>query len=254
MPPVLEAEGISKKFQLNKKVIQVFNNLDFSLEEGDFLTILGPSGCGKSTLIRCICSFENIDEGLIKVDGAPISKPGPNRIMVFQDYDQLFHWKTVFDNVIYPINYQNKHTSKRERTRIAEDFLKMVNLSEFSDAYPSQLSGGMRQRVAIARALALQPKILLMDEPFGALDAQTRSILQKELIGIWEKTNITIIFITHNIQESIILGNKIMVLSQLPAYIKLLIDNPLPLPRIPETIEFMELWKKLYNNLDIKRF
>ncbi len=171
--------------------------------------------------------------------------------MVFQGYDQLFHWKTVLENIIYPLNLKFRKLKKAERLEIALHFLEMVKLSGFKNAYPRQLSGGMRQRVAIARAFAIKPKILLMDEPFGALDAQTRNTLQNELIEIWQKTETTIVFITHNIQESIILGNKIMVLSQIPAKIRLFMQNSLEIPRMPETVEFMKLWKKLYNNLEI---
>jgi len=254
MQTVLELGSVHKSFKMDKKTIHVLNNISLSLKERDFLTILGPSGCGKSTLIRCICCFEKIDRGVIKVDGMLVNRPGPDRIMVFQEFNQLFHWKTVWENVIYPLNLNHRHKAKKEKESIANKFLEMVNLKDFKNAYPRQLSGGMCQRVAIARALALGPKILLMDEPFGALDAQTRSILQKELINIWKKTNITIIFITHNIQESIILGNKIMVLSRIPATIKVFIDNTMPFPRMPETPEFMNLWKRLYDNLDVKRF
>jgi NitT/TauT family transport system ATP-binding protein len=254
MNKVLEVEGLNKSYRMDKKNINVLNNISLSLEKGDFLTILGPSGCGKSTLIRSICCFEKIDSGTIKVDGLPVNKPGPDRLMVFQEFNQLFHWKTVWENIVYPLNLNHGDKTKKEKEEIACRFLEMVNLRDFKNAYPRQLSGGMCQRVAIARALAIGPKILLMDEPFGALDAQTRSILQKELMDIWDKTDITIIFITHNIQESILLGNKIMVLSRIPADIKVLIDNTMPFPRMPETTEFMDLWKKLYSMLDIKRF
>ncbi len=254
MRKVLEVEGLNKSFRMNKKNIHVLNNISLSLIKRDFLTVLGPSGCGKSTLIRCICCFEKIDGGVIKVDGMLVTRPGPDRLMVFQEFNQLFHWKTVWENIIYPLNLNHRNKTKKEREEIASKFLEMVNLKDFKNAYPRQLSGGMCQRVAIARALAIGPKILLMDEPFGALDAQTRSILQKELMDIWNKTDITIIFITHNIQESILLGNKIMVLSRIPAAIKVLVDNTIPFPRMPETPEFMDLWKELYSTLDVKRF
>ncbi|MEA2016073.1 MAG: ABC transporter ATP-binding protein [Actinomycetota bacterium] len=254
MQKVLEVDGLNKSFHMNKKNIHILDDISISLEKGDFLTILGPSGCGKSTLIRCICCFEKIDSGIIKVDGIPVNKPGPDRLMVFQEFNQLFHWKTVWENIIYPLNLNHRNKTKKEKEEIAGRFLEMVKLKDFKNAYPKQLSGGMCQRVAIARALAIGPKILLMDEPFGALDAQTRSILQKELMDIWNKTEIIIIFITHNIQESILLGNKIIVLSQIPAVIKVMIDNTMPFPRKPETPEFMDLWNKLYSTLDVKRF
>ncbi len=254
MPAHLIVDNVYKNFMLDEKEIVVLDGLDFSLECGDFLTILGPSGCGKSTLIRCICSFESVNRGNILLDGQPIGKPGIDRIMVFQDFNQLFAWKSVLDNVVYPLKLNHIGKNHEDRVRIAEKYLDMVHLRDFLNAFPNQLSGGMRQRVAIARALAMEPKVLLMDEPFGALDAQTRTILQKELLQIWGKTGSTIIFITHNIQEAIILGNKIIVLSQLPARIKLLEENPMGIPRMPETPPFVKLWKKLYANLDVKRF
>lgn len=247
-------KDVEKNFSLNGERIRVLDKISFSLEAGDFLTVLGPSGCGKSTLIRCICGLEIIDGGSVRIDDVEVRGTGPDRIMVFQDFNQLFQWKSVLDNVVYPLRLTSKHKNKKELVETAEHYLRMVHLNDFFNAYPNQLSGGMRQRVAIARALAIQPKILLMDEPFGALDAQTRSILQKELQEIWQKTKTTIIFITHNIQESIILGNKILVMSRIPAQIKLFLDNNLDIPRMPETREFMDLWKKLYKNLDVKRF
>ena len=250
----LQLKDVSKAYVLNGDTLQVLQSINFSLDSSDFLTILGPSGCGKSTLIRSICGFEKIDSGEIVLGGKRVTKTDSDRIMVFQDFNQLFAWKTVLENVIFPLELNKKYSSKEERKEKAISYLKMVHLDGFFDAYPNQLSGGMRQRVAIARALALGPKVLLMDEPFGALDAQTRSILQLELIKIWQKTNVTIIFITHNIQESIILGNKILVMSTTPGTVKLFIDNKLGIPRKPETPEFMELWNVLYNNLDVKRF
>lgn len=250
----LQVKKVSKTYAIDGKKLHVLDSLDFSLEAGDFLTILGPSGCGKSTLIRSICGFEKIDSGEIVLSGNHITKTGSDRIMVFQDFNQLFAWKTVLANVVYPLKINKTFTTNKECEEAAKHYLNMVHLGKFLHAYPNQLSGGMRQRVAIARSLALQPKVLLMDEPFGALDAQTRSILQQELLKIWQETQKTIIFITHNIQESIILGNKILVMSKLPGTVKLFIENTIDPPRKPETPEFMKLWKQLYSNLDVKRF
>ena len=250
----LEVRNLYKEYLLNGQAFTVLDNINFSLESGDFLTILGPSGCGKTTLIRCICGIEAPELGEVRIDGANIKGIGPDRLMIFQDFNQLFPWKSVVDNVTYPLKLNKVGSNKEEREVIANEYLEMVNLTAFRNAYPNQLSGGMRQRVAIARSLALQPKVLLMDEPFGALDAQTRAILQKELLVLWEKYKTTIIFITHNVQESIILGSKVMVLSLCPAKIKLMTENPLESPRMPETSEFMAFWRELYGKLDTKRF
>jgi NitT/TauT family transport system ATP-binding protein len=250
----LLVKNICKSYQLDNKELKVLNNISISLDSGDFLTILGPSGCGKSTLIRCICGMETPDSGEILIDGNPIDGIGPERLMVFQDFNQLFPWKTVEENIIFPLKLNNITQDKVKLNDIAEEFMDIVNLKQFRNAYPNQLSGGMRQRVAIARSLALNPKVLLMDEPFGALDAQTRAVLQKELHQLWEKFKTTIIFITHNVQEAIILGNKIIVLGLMPASVKIEKINKIPYPRMPETKEFMALWKQLYEQLETKRF
>ena len=250
----LLVKNICKSYRLDNKELKVLKDISISLDSGDFLTILGPSGCGKSTLIRCICGMETLDSGEILIDGKPIDGIGPERLMVFQDFNQLFPWKTVEENIIFPLKFNKISNNKAELNDIAEEFMDIVNLKQFRNAYPNQLSGGMRQRVAIARSLALNPKVLLMDEPFGALDAQTRAVLQKELYQLWKKFKTTIIFITHNVQEAIILGNKIIVLGLMPATIKIEKSNKIPYPRMPETKEFMSMWKELYENLETKRF
>lgn len=250
----LTVQDLVKQYTLEGQSFTVLDKLSFTVGSGDFLTILGPSGCGKTTLIRCICSIEEPTSGKIFLDGEPISGIGPDRLMVFQDFNQLFPWKTVIENVMYPLKLNKVSRDMKALTKRAEEFLDLVHLSAFKHAYPNQLSGGMRQRVAIARSLALNPKVLVMDEPFGALDAQTRSILQKELKSLWRKFKTTIIFITHNVQEAILLGSKVMVLSLSPATIKYFQENPLPEPRMPETPEFMALWHKLYDKLDTRRY
>jgi len=250
----LQIKNICKSYKLENKELKVLDDISISLNSGDFLTVLGPSGCGKSTLLRCICGMETPDKGQILIDGNPIAGIGPERLMVFQDFNQLFPWKTVEENIIFPLKFNNISKNKAELKEIAEEFMDIVHLKKFRNAYPNQLSGGMRQRAAIARSLALNPKVLLMDEPFGALDAQTRAILQKELLLLWKKFNTTIIFITHNVQEAIILGSKIMVLGLMPATVKIEQENTIPYPRMPETKEFMDLWKILYEQLETKRF
>ena len=207
---VLKISNLVKKYDNSDRVI--LNNLDLTINDEDFLCILGPSGCGKSTLIRCIAGFEDY-EGNIKVDGQPVVKPGPDRIMVFQDFNQLFPWKTVLKNITYALKV-NGMKDKAEREQKAKKYLEKVNLVQYANYYPHQLSGGMKQRVAIAKGMALGSKIILMDEPFAALDAMTRKQLQSELLKLKQKEKITVIFITHNIQEAISLGNRIMVMSK----------------------------------------
>lgn len=248
----LSIRNVSKKYNSQTQHITALSNINLELDEGDLLCILGPSGCGKSTLLRCIAGFEKPTEGEILVVDRLVTKPGPDRTMVFQGFDQLLPWKTVLQNVEFPLKV-NKIANKQECREIAAQYTSAVGLSEFANNYPHELSGGMKQRVAIARALALKPKVLLMDEPFASLDAQTRTALQTELINIWEKFGITIVFITHNIQEAIILGSKIAVMSKQPGTIKQVIDNHLGRPRFVGYPGFDEMWKELHALLDFNR-
>lgn len=250
----VRVDNARKSYSLNGADLPVLDDVSFELESGSFLTILGPSGCGKTTLIRSMCGFEPLDSGMVLVDDEPVESPDPSRLMVFQDFNQLLDWKTVEGNITFPLKYVYPSVSAKERTEIADRFLRMVDLQDFAGAYPNQLSGGMRQRAAIARSLALQPKLLLMDEPFGALDAQTRAFLQQDLLRLWKEVETTIVFITHNIQESIILGSHIMVLSGRPARVKLFVENEIPSPRMPESEDFMQKWRILYDHLDVKRY
>jgi NitT/TauT family transport system ATP-binding protein len=245
-------ENLFVKFEGEHGDVQALEDISFSMKEGEFLTILGPSGCGKSTLIRAIAGFQAPERGKITLGDKKVTEPGPDRIMVFQEFDQLFPWRTVIGNITYALKVSG--VKKEKRAERAMHYLEMVNLKDFARAFPHQLSGGMKQRAAIARSLALNPEILLMDEPFGSLDAQTRSILQSELVRIWQKVGSTIIFITHNIQEAILMGDRVMVMSTAPGKIKDIIDVPIDRPRLPETPEFMKLWHQLYNLLETKRF
>lgn len=244
---ILEIKDLTKKFQTSKKSICALNDINFKLEKGTFLTVIGPSGCGKTTLLRCIAGLEKPESGKIIVDGKPADVPGINRMMVFQDFNQLFPWYTVIDNVKFPLKLIKNNRSKEEREEIAKYYLKLVGLEGYEHMYPYQLSGGMKQRVAIARALSVSPKILLMDEPFGSLDAFTRTSLQQELIRIWEQTGVTIIFVTHNIDEAINLSDKIMVIRC--GKIVKMINNTLERPRECESHEFSLLWKELHGLL-----
>lgn len=245
-------ENLFVKFEGEQGNVQALEDISFSVKEGEFLTILGPSGCGKSTLIRSIAGFQRPEKGRILLGQKQVNEPGPDRIMVFQEFDQLFPWKTVRSNITYALKVNG--ASKEEREKIAEHYLEMVNLKDFGRAFPHQLSGGMKQRAAIARSLALNPQILLMDEPFGSLDAQTRAVLQSELVRLWQEVGSTIIFITHNIQEAILLGDRVLVMSSAPGRIKDIVDVTIPRPRLPETPEFMTLWHTLYGLLETKRF
>ena len=197
---------------------------DVSLEvrPREFLALLGPSGCGKSTLLYLVGGFLPTEAGCIQVDGKPVDAPGPDRGIVFQHF-ALFPWKTVRGNILYGLERQGLPRSERERR--AQAFIDLVGLKGFEDSYPSQLSGGMKQRTAIARTLAFDPSILLMDEPFGALDAQTRSLMQTELLGIWQRTPKTVVFVTHDVQEAVYLADRVAVMSARPGRIKAIVDT-----------------------------
>jgi NitT/TauT family transport system ATP-binding protein len=197
---------------------------EVSLDVGarEFLALLGPSGCGKSTLLYLIGGFLPVESGAISVEGKPVSGPGPDRGIVFQHF-ALFPWKTVRGNILYGLERQGM--PKAEREKCAMEFVELVGLAGFEDSYPSQLSGGMKQRTAIARTLAFDPTILLMDEPFGALDAQTRGLMQGELLRIWQRTRKTVIFVTHDVQEAVYLAERVAVMSARPGRIKTIVDT-----------------------------
>lgn len=235
---------------IKKKVfdeLPVLDNIKFQINDSEFFCILGPSGCGKSTLLRSIGGFEAF-EGTVAVDGEAVTKPQKDLIMVFQDFSQLFPWLTVMQNITFAIGHVNG--KKKGLEAEAMKFLEIVGLKEYADYYPHQLSGGMKQRVAIARSLAVKPRVLLMDEPFASLDAQTRTILQRELLSLWKHFKTTVVFVTHNIQESIILADRIMVMTSGPGTIRSINDNKLERPRRPDKSGFTDLWHLLYNDLE----
>ncbi len=238
--PILTINNLKKQYDNSQRVI--INNMNLEVYDEDFLCVLGPSGCGKSTLIRCIAGFEDY-EGVIEVGQKKVTKPGPDRIMVFQDFNQLFPWKTVLKNITYPLKVGGMK-NKQERIEKAEKYLDKVNLLPYKDYYPHQLSGGMKQRVAIAKGLALGSRIILMDEPFAALDAMTRNQMQDELLHIKEKEKMTVIFITHNIQEALSLGNRIMVMSK-HGEIREHLYNTIEKPVTPASEGYGELWEHL---------
>jgi NitT/TauT family transport system ATP-binding protein len=224
--PIIEVRNVSKTFQLNGQPIHALKDASLSIRKGEFITLIGASGCGKSTLLRIIAGFEQPSAGEALMWGKPITEPEPQRGMVFQDY-ALFPWLTVRDNIAF--GPTSRGVPKAQAREIVARFIDMVGLAKFADAYPHQLSGGMRQRVAIARVLANDAEVVLMDEPFGALDAMTRERLQEELLDIWRKTSLTVVFVTHAIEEAIFLADRVVVMTPGPGRIES--DNALDLPR-----------------------
>jgi NitT/TauT family transport system ATP-binding protein len=224
----LTVDHLEKKFRHAGRDTVALHDINFTTFRREFLCVVGPSGCGKSTLARIIAGLEEKSGGRVLLDGKPVDRPGRDRGMVFQGYT-LFPWLTVKKNVMFGPKISGMGALQSERE--AMQWLQLVGLEKFSDAYPHQLSGGMKQRVAIVRALANQPRILLMDEPFGALDAQTRTRMQTHLLEIWRKINITIVFITHDLDEAITLADRILVLSAHPGRVQEMIEVPVPHPR-----------------------
>lgn len=227
----LEAKNIVKYFEHDGQPLKALGGVSFTVEDGDFMCLVGPSGCGKSTFLRIAAGLQKPDEGQILLDGRPIAKTGPDRIMVFQE-GALFPWLKVRDNVEFGLKIAGIPAS--ERNEISNRYLDMMQLTKFANSYTYQLSTGMRQRVAIARALVMDPEILLMDEPFAALDAQTRDLLLVEMQMIWQKTKKTIVFVTHSISEATVLGNKVAVFTHRPSTIKKIIPIEYGRPRLVE--------------------
>ncbi|MDD1682133.1 MAG: ABC transporter ATP-binding protein [Methanoregula sp.] len=220
----------------------VLDNISLKVNDKEFVCILGSSGCGKTTLLRMIAGLDTAESGSIVLDGEEMKGTNPKVGMVFQEYS-LFPWRTVIDNIAFGLEMQGM--KKEERFRVAEQYLGLVNLTQFRDSFPSELSGGMRQRVAVARALALDPVLLLMDEPFGALDAQTRNMLQKELLDIQEATKKTIIFITHSVDEAVYLSDRIIVLTPRPGRVCRIFPVGLPRPRDRTSPEFAQVRREV---------
>ena len=226
--PIIEIRDVRMVFGKGKGQVVALDRVNLNVDNGKFTVLIGPSGCGKSTLLYLIAGFEKPTTGTILLDGVPIEKPGPDRGFVFQDY-ALFPWKTVLGNVMFGLIHNG--WSKSDARKRALEYINLVHLSGFEHAYPHTLSGGMKQRVGIARALAYEPKVLLMDEPFGALDAQTRKHMQQELVGIWEKTGGTVVFVTHSVIEAVYLADQVVVMTARPGKVKGYVDVDLPRPR-----------------------
>ncbi len=227
---ILDVRGLCRRFPSSRGETEALRDVSFQVHRREFVCVIGPSGCGKSTLIRTLAGLDRQSSGDVLLDGKPIAGPGQDRGMVFQGYS-LFPWLTVKKNVMFGPQMNGVGRISAERDALL--WLDLVGLGKFADAYPHQLSGGMRQRVAIARALVNQPRILLMDEPFGALDAQTRARMQAHLIDIWRNIDITVLFITHDLDEAIYLADRILVLKAHPGEVQEVIEVPVPRPRAP---------------------
>ena len=244
-PVKLRAESLSKTFETAKGKVRALRDLSFDVHRREFITVIGPSGCGKTTLIRILAGLDFPTSGKVLLEGKKVHGPSADQGMVFQDYT-LFPWLTVKKNVMFGLEVKGVGRLKAEAE--AREWLEMVGLSKFAEVYPSQLSGGMKQRVAIARSLANRPEILLLDEPFGALDAQTRSSMQAYLLKIWRNVDVTIFFVTHDLDEAVYLSDRILVLRANPGEIDELIEVPVPRPRSPQQFlspEFLATKKRL---------
>ncbi|RZJ10909.1 MAG: ATP-binding cassette domain-containing protein [Acidovorax sp.] len=216
---LLQVQGVSIDYRTRERVVRATHRVGFDVFAGDRFVLLGASGCGKSTLLKSIAGFIAPSEGQILLNGRAVTRPGPDRVVVFQEFDQLPPWKTVRDNVMFPL-LASRSVGRKEAAERAALYIDKVGLSKFADVHPHQLSGGMKQRVAIARALAMQPQVLLMDEPFAALDALTRRRMQEELLSLWDEFRFTLIFVTHSIEEALVVGNRIAILSPHPGRLR----------------------------------
>jgi NitT/TauT family transport system ATP-binding protein len=245
-------EGVKHTYRPPRgRAVLALDDVSLDVREREFVALLGPSGCGKSTLLYLIGGFLPVETGRILIDGKPVAGPGPDRGIVFQHF-ALFPWKTVRANILYGL--ERAGLPREEREQRAQRYIDLVGLKGFEDSYPSQLSGGMKQRTALARTLAFDPQILLMDEPFGALDAQTRSLMQAELLGIWQRTPKTVIFVTHDVQEAVYLADRVAVMSARPGRIKAIVDTRFDKkdPAIFKTNAFVDKVEELWSLVRIE--
>jgi len=222
--PLLSVRGVTLQYKTKDHLVTATYRVDFDVHRSDRFILLGPSGCGKSTLLKAVGGYMRPVEGEIRLKGEAVTRPGPDRMMVFQEFDQLLPWRTVKENVMFPLQASGRLPRKAAEAKALE-YIAKVNLSAFVDSFPHTLSGGMKQRVAIARGMAMEPDILLMDEPFAALDALTRRKMQDELLTLWEGTRFTVLFVTHSIPEAIKIGSRILLLSPHPGQVKAELDS-----------------------------
>ena len=224
MAPLLTVDGATLQYRTKEHLVTATYRVSFNLFRSDRFVVLGPSGCGKSTLLKAVGGFIQPTEGSISLNGSKVTGPGPDRVFVFQEFDQLLPWKTVKENIVFALTAAGKWSRVQAEER-AMHFITKVKLTEFASSYPHTLSGGMKQRVSIARGMAMEPQILLMDEPFAALDALTRAKMQEELLQLWEDTKFTVLFVTHSIPEAIRVGNRILLMSAHPGQVKAEINS-----------------------------
>lgn len=249
MKPMIEVQSVSKHFETTRGTVVSLSNVDLDVQESEFVTLVGPSGCGKSTMLNLIGGLLKPTSGTVHVNGTEVTGPGPDRGVIFQQY-ALFPWLTAQKNVEFGLSIQK--VRKKERQETALRYLQLVGLADFAKAYPKELSGGMKQRCAIARAYAVNPAILLMDEPFGALDALTRVQMQEDLLRTWEQDRRTAVFVTHDVDEAVYLAGRVVVMSPRPGRISQVIDVPLPYPRNEEmrlSPEFTELRSRVWRGV-----
>lgn len=217
--PLLDVEGVTLQYKTAQHLITATYKVSFQVQAGDRFVLLGPSGCGKSSLLKAVGGYLEPTEGVIRLQDKVVNRPGPDRMMVFQEFDQLLPWKTVCENVAFPLHASGKMNHREAREKALE-YIDKVHLTQFADSHPHMLSGGMKQRVAIARGMAMEPAILLMDEPFAALDALTRRKMQDELLQLWDDTKFTVLFVTHSIPEAIRIGSRILLLTPHPGQVR----------------------------------
>jgi NitT/TauT family transport system ATP-binding protein len=249
-PAKLELRNISMQFSRRGQTFEALRDVSLQVEAGEFISIVGASGCGKTTLLRIVDGLRPPTRGEVWVDGRPVDRPGPDRGFVFQQ-DGLFPWRTIIDNVIFGLEVQGK--SKGDARKRADTLLRLVGLNGFEQHFPHELSGGMRQRANLARALTIDPDVLLMDEPFASLDAQTREIMQSELLRIWRSNRKTVLFVTHQIDEAVYLADRVVVMTSRPGQVKAVVDVAIPRPRdlsVKRTPRFLELVDEIWKMIE----
>jgi len=249
MKTKIVVRDVHKTFVTKKGVVPVLEGVNLDVRDKEFLAIVGPSGCGKSTLLNCIACFEKYNSGSIEIDGEKVTKPSRKRVFVFQETG-IFPWLSVWDNIGFGLGMKMPFEQKHE---IVMKYIDLVGLTGFEKALPNELSGGMKQRVEFARALAVDPDILYLDEPFGALDALTRLEMRREIVRIWKTTGKTCLLVTHDVEEACELADRVAVMTRRPATIREIFDNPMPRPRDPDSAEFRELKHKIFKLLGVER-